>query len=112
MIIRTGLRCEDAQNLLPSLYESWVASLVAGLVSCFCAAMPPKKRPVTADRDHDGPAAEDSGQRRASRVGYKDAGILATAISPFVTSRFFTNYPSDRAMSKLDKKKLLSESFG
>ena len=68
-------------------------------------AMPPTKRPASGLHDV-GQEEEDDARPRASRVGYKDVVRLSEALSPFVTQRMFTNYPPDRAMKSMDKKKL------
>ena len=68
-------------------------------------AMPPKKRPASGLDDEE---KEDDARQRASRVGYKDAVRLCEAMSPFVNQRVFTNYPPDRAIKSMDKKKLTS----
>ena len=44
---------------------------------------------------------------RKSRVGFKNVGMLAESLSPFVEKRFFSNYTTDRAIKSMDKKKPL-----
>ena len=49
---------------------------------------------------------------RKSRVGFKNVGMLAESLSPFVEKRFFSNYTTDRAIKSMDKKKLCSSYTG
>ncbi|CAE7578145.1 unnamed protein product [Symbiodinium sp. CCMP2592] len=67
--------------------------------------MPPKKRPaaIAADDDEEEP--------RKSRKGFKEWHKLRDALLPFIDKRFFTSYPTDRSIAKIDKKKLCSPFF-
>ena len=67
--------------------------------------MSPKKRPAAGGVEDLMEEADDTRQR-ASRVGFKDARRLFEALSPFFAGRFFINYPAERGMKYLDKKKL------
>ncbi|CAE7195884.1 unnamed protein product [Symbiodinium sp. CCMP2592] len=60
--------------------------------------MPPKKRPaaIAADDDEEEP--------RKSRKGFKEWHKLRDALLPFIDKRFFTSYPTDRSIAKIDKK--------
>lgn len=51
-------------------------------------------------------------KHRVRRVGFKDYKALAKALCPFVNTKYFTTYTSERDMKKLDRKKLQSRPFG
>ena len=82
-----------------------------GVCGFWKLAMPPAKRPACG-RDEDDDGDEDDARQRASRVGFKDSGRLCEALSPFVNQRIFTNYPPDRDIKSMDKKKLTSTWVG
>ena len=63
--------------------------------------MAPKKRPASLQND------VDAGQ--TTRQGFKDVQMLATALGPHVSERFFTTYTTSRSNKDLEKKKLLSK---
>ena len=66
-----------------------------------------KKKPSKTDAALANPR-DDAGQSRSSRAGFKDAAMLATALSSHINKRFFTTYTTDRALKQIEKKKLLS----
>ncbi|CAE7455827.1 unnamed protein product [Symbiodinium sp. CCMP2592] len=68
--------------------------------------MPPKKRPAAAIA-----ADDDEEEPRKSRKGFKEWHKLRDALLPFIDKRFFTSYPTDRSIAKIDKKKLCSPFF-
>ncbi|CAE7679618.1 unnamed protein product [Symbiodinium sp. CCMP2592] len=68
--------------------------------------MPPKKRPASAM------AGDDEEEPRKSRKGFKEWHKLRDALLPFIDKRFFASYHTDRAIAKIDKKKLCSPFFG
>ena len=49
----------------------------------------------------------DAGQ--TTRQGFKDVQMLATALGPHVSERFFTTYTTSRSNKDVEKKKLLSK---
>ena len=57
------------------------------------------------------PAAAASKQR-VRRVGFKDYKALAKTLAPFIKTKYFTTYTSQRDMKQLDRKKLQSRPFG
>ena len=70
-----------------------------------------KNKKVMAKPAAKAPAA-DSDEPRKSRVGFKNVGMLAESLCPFVDKRFFTSYTTDRAIKSTDKKKLCSSYTG
>ena len=71
------------------------------------------KRPAAAMKKKPTKSAKPSSDEpRKSRVGFKNVGMLAETLSPFIETRFFTNYTTDRAIKSMDKKKLCSSYTG
>ena len=58
------------------------------------------------------PAAAAASKQRVRRVGFKDYKALAKAMAPFIKTKYFTTYTSQRDMKQLDRKKLQSRPFG
>ena len=76
-----------------------------------------KRRPAALKKSTAKSAAKKSksasdDEPRKSRVGFKNVGMLAESLSPFVEKRFFSNYTTDRAIKSMDKKKLCSSYTG
>ena len=58
------------------------------------------------------PAAAAASKQRVRRVGFKDYKALAKAMAPFIKTKYFTTYTSQRDMKQIDRKKLQSRPFG